>query len=73
MRAAAIFAAMIGGALLGVYLARSRREAPAAPSPAGGQDRMCPQLMATCADGSEVPTPCDCDRHGGMRQIGVSM
>ncbi|ACV05050.1 VP23 [Thermus phage P23-77] len=69
----AVLLAMLGGAVLGVYLAR-RGASPApggpAPSPAGGQDRICPQVIATCADGSEVPTPCDCAGRGGVARLG---
>jgi hypothetical protein len=73
MQLLAVFAAMIGGAILGGFLARKETSLATggqAPSTAGGQDRFCIQVTATCADGSEAPTPCDCAGRGGVARIG---
>jgi hypothetical protein len=70
MQLLAVFAAMIGGAILGGFLARKETTGGQAPSTAENQDRFCIQVTATCADGSEAPTPCDCAGRGGVARIG---
>jgi hypothetical protein len=33
--------------------------------------QVCPQVIATCNDGTVVPTPCDCQGRGGVKRLGV--
>ncbi|TFU14671.1 hypothetical protein E0489_11655 [Thermus tengchongensis] len=88
MKAFWVAAAMAGGALLGVWWARKGKEVSPAPSNApssGGtvrwEDRssgysettMCPQVIATCKDGSVAPTPCDCASRGGVASLGGAL
>lgn len=66
--------AVAAGAYAGYALARrGRGEAqggqPFRSSPPS--DRICPQVLATCQDGSIAPTPCDCEGRGGVKRLGV--
>jgi len=89
MKAFWVAAAMAGGALLGVWWARKEKVASPASSntPSSGrgtvrwEDRssgysestMCPQVIATCKDGSVAPTPCDCASRGGVASLGGAL
>lgn len=88
MKAFWVAVAMAGGVLVGMWWARKGKEASPAPSstPSGGgtvrwEDRssgysettMCPQVIATCKDGSVAPTPCDCASRGGVAGLGATL
>lgn len=87
MKAFWVAVAMAGGVLAGMWWARKSKEASPAPStPSGGgtvrwEDRssgysettMCPQVIATCKDGSLAPTPCDCASRGGVARVGAML
>lgn len=83
-----VAAAMAGGALLGVWWARKGKESSSTPYSTSGssgtvrwEDRssgyfettMCPQVIATCKDGSVAPTPCDCASRGGVASLGGAL
>ncbi len=66
--------AVAAGAYAGYALARrgggqSQGRQPARSSPPS--DRICPQVLVTCQDGSPAPTPCDCEGRGGVKRVGV--
>lgn len=85
MQALWVLAGVLGGAALGLWLA-SRPQGQAQASngqsgsgsgvvwkdPASGvvEQTVCPQVIATCRDGSLAPTPCDCAQRGGVARIG---
>lgn len=89
MKAFWVAAAMAGGALLGVWWARRGKVTFSDPSntPSPGSDTVrwvdpssgysetivCPQVMATCKDGSVAPTPCDCASRGGVASLGGAL
>jgi hypothetical protein len=69
--------AVAAGAYAGYALAR--RGGGQSQGGQGGQpsrssppsDRICPQVLVTCQDGSPAPTPCDCEGRGGVKRVGV--
>jgi hypothetical protein len=66
-------AAVVAGAVVGLGVARlasSSRSSTAIP-PANQDEQVCPQVIATCNDGTVVPTPCDCQGRGGVKRLGV--
>lgn len=57
--------------MAGSWLARrSAKSQPPVQAPSPSQGVLCPQVMATCKDGSVVPTPCDCASRGGVAGVG---
>lgn len=78
MKAFWVAVAMAGGVLVGMWWARKGKEASPAPSggPGASGDTgtvMCPQVIATCKDGSMAPTPCDCASRGGVARVGAML
>jgi len=73
MKALWLLVAVVAGAVVGVGVARlaSSSGSSTAPSPADPDEQVCPQVIATCNDGTVVPTPCECQGRGGVKRLGV--
>jgi hypothetical protein len=68
-----LLVAVVAGAVVGVGVARlaSSSGSSTAISPANPDVQVCPQVIATCNDGTVAPTPCECQGRGGVKRLGV--
>ena len=74
MKALWLLAAVLAGAVVGLGVARWKGGPSGfstAPSPTSPDEQVCPQVIATCNDGTVVPTPCECQNRGGVKRLGV--